>query len=304
MDPGRRRHYGAFYDGPPRGPLAVVWGNCQAEALRVALAPGLPLTTVRVPPVHELTAADLPHVARLLSRTRLVLSQPVRADYRDLPIGTAQLRAHLPADARTVVWPVIRYRGLHPWTAIVRHPSDPAAVPPVVPYHDLRTLGAAAGRSLGRPAAGAFRAVAERSVAELARRERACDVGVSDVLRPLGLDAVHVLNHPANPVLLALAGRVRAHLGLRGEVADPGRELLGGIRAPLDPQVLDALGLDPDRARPHWLVHGTPVTEDDVRAPQLRWYADHPAWVPAGLERYAADLEVLGSSCASPLGGR
>jgi hypothetical protein len=292
MDPGRRRHYGAFYDTPPAGPLAVVWGNCQAEALRVALEPALPLTSVRVPPVHELTPADLPHLARLLPRTRLLLSQPVRADYRDLPIGTAQLRTHLPAGARVVVWPVVRYRGLHPWTAIVRHPRDPSAVPPVVPYHDLRTLVVAAGGRIGAPEAAAFRTVAARSVAELARRERrACDVGVSDLLVPLGLDAVHTLNHPANPLLRALARRVLEHLGLPAVVADPGRELLGGIRAPLDPAVLEALGLDPGRARPSWLVEGRAVHE--VRERQRAWYAEHPEWVAAGLERYAADLETL-----------
>lgn len=296
MDHGRRRHYGEFYgmvDEP--GPVALVHGNCQAESLRVLLAgsPTFAPRPVRVPPVHELTADDLPHLHALLARTALLLSQPVRDGYRDLPLGTAELAAHLPAGARVLRWPVVRYAGLHPWTVIVRHPVDMAAVPPVVPYHDLRTLTAAAGLPPApRPDAAALREAAELSVSELAERERATDVGVADLLLGLGTDAAHTLNHPGNPVLIALARRVQAAVGLPADADDPGRALLGGVRAPLDPDVLDALGLDAE-PRDHWLVDGAPVDDGQVRAAQLAWYADHPQWVAAGLERHARRLRIL-----------
>jgi hypothetical protein len=70
-----------------------VHGDCQAESLRVVLAgsPTFPYRTVRMPPVHGLTAADLPALRALLSRTPLLLSQPVHDDHRDLPLGTRQL---------------------------------------------------------------------------------------------------------------------------------------------------------------------------------------------------------------------
>ena len=59
QDEGRRRHYGAFYgleELPGTGrPRVLVHGNCQAEALRVALGTADALDTVRVPPVHELS---------------------------------------------------------------------------------------------------------------------------------------------------------------------------------------------------------------------------------------------------------
>lgn len=295
MDPGRRRHYGEFYDGGT-GPVALVHGNCQAESLRVLLA-GSPTFTprpVRVPPVHELTADDLPHLHALLARTTVLLGQPVRDGYRDLPLGTAELAAHLPTGARVLRWPVVRYAGLHPWTVIVRHPSDMAAVPPVVPYHDLRTLTAAAGLPPAPPPdAVALRAAADLTVDELARRERGTDVGVSDLLLGLGVDAAHTLNHPGNPVLIALARRVQAALGLPADATEPGRALLGGIRAPLDAAVLDALGLDA-APRAHWLVDGDPVDDAEVRDAQLDWYRTHPQWVAAGLERHAARLELLG----------
>lgn len=299
MDPGRRAHYADFYDGcaDPR-PLAVVHGNCQAESLRVVLArsAGLPYRTVRVPPVHELEAPDLVPLRALLARCELLVSQPVRPDYRGLPLGTGQLADLLPRDARVRIVPVVRYTGLHPWSAIVRHPSDPALVPPVVAYHDLRTLTAAAGRPAptAPPGPAALRAVGAASVAELARRERAyCDVGVSDLLPGLGTAAAHTINHPGNPVVVALARRLQDALGLPVDATDPGRALLGEVVAPLEPDVIAALGLDA-APRPHWVVRGAEVPDEDVRRVQLRWYRGHPAWIAAGLERHAERITLLG----------
>jgi hypothetical protein len=296
VDPGRRAHYGDFYDGPPHaGPVALVHGNCQAEALRVALAPSTAERMVRVPPAHELTADDIEPLRALLARTTLLVSQPVRDDYRDLPIGTRQLARLLPRAGRVLRVPIVRYLGLHPYAAIVRHAADRAAVPPVVPYHDLRTVAVAAGRPKAAPAdAAALRAVGVASVAELARREHAgCDVKVSDLLEGLGVDAVHTLNHPGNRVVVALACRVHVALGGTGEVADPGRTLLGEVVAPLEPAVLAARGLTA-APREHWILRGQTVTEETVRAAHLAWYADHPEWVAAALTTHADRIALLG----------
>jgi hypothetical protein len=309
---GRTRHYGTFYglaagegtDGAVAGddrPVWLVHGNCQAEALRVLLAgaPDAP-RTVRVPPVHELTADDVPHLHALLARTEVLLSQPVRDGYRDLPLGTDEVAARLPAGARVLRWPVVRYTGLHPWQAIVRHPGDRSRNPPVVPYHDLRTVAAAlrpgALAPLGSfpaPPAG-LREVEAASVAELARREAAgTDVGVSDVLTGLGAAAAHTVNHPGNAVLRVLAERVQAALGLTAGTTDPGRHLLGGVRAPLEPAVLAARGLaGPGRA--DWVVGGEPVAAEHVHAVQARAYRDDPGWLSAATARHAATMDVLG----------
>jgi Polysaccharide biosynthesis enzyme WcbI len=297
MDPARREHYADFYDGPPGdAPLALVHGNCQAGSLRVLLAgsPTFPYHAVRMPPVHELTADDLPALHALLPRTALLASQPVRDGYRDLPLGTSQLAAALPRGAQVVRWPVIRYAGLHPYTVIVRHPTDRSAVPPVVPYHDLRTLAVAAGvPRTGLPGPDELRAAAAMSVEELARRERiGTDIGVSDVLGGLGVEAAHTLNHPGNPVLITLARRVQQAAGVPADAADPGRVLLGGVRAPLEAPVLAALGLAAE-PRPHWLVDGHPLDPRDVHAAQLDWYATHAPWVAAGLRRHADRMALL-----------
>jgi hypothetical protein len=308
-DPGRMWHYRDFYrppgtPAPEDLPLWLVVGNCQAEALRLTLdqVPGRPYRTARIPPVHEITDADLPHLDRLLAETAVLLVQPIRDDYRDLPLGTAQLAQRCPPGAVVLRWPVLRYAGLYPFQVIVRHPADRSVVPPGVPYHDLRTLVAAAeGRDADDPwdvevSPAALSAVAELSRAELFRRERRdTDVGVSDVLTRHGADAAHTINHPGNPVLADLAARILANLGLRHAVEPLDHTLLGSVYAPLEQRVLDALGIDAP-ARTDWLVEGKPLRANDVHAVQLQWYRANPDYLTLAAQRHAAVLDLLGLS--------
>lgn len=302
---GRSRHYGDFYgvqEIEPDRPLLLVWGNCQAESLRVVLSgvPELPYRTVRVPPVHELTADDVHQVRRLAARTEVLVSQPVHTSYRDLPIGTADVAALLPRTGRVLRWPVVRYAGLEPFTVIVRDPDEPSANPPLVPYHDVRTLVQAARGAEEAPwdvevDPNAFRAVAAASLAELQRREREqTDLAISDALPGLGVEAMHTINHPGNPVILELARRVLAALEVTGTVSDPGRTLLATTKAPLEARVLRALGLDAGATRPDWEHAGVRLSVAQVRAAQASWYADRPRLVAAGLARCAELLELLG----------
>jgi hypothetical protein len=315
-DLGRTRHYGEFYGlgaevPAPRDdrPLWVVIGNCQAEALRLALdtVPDRPYRTVRVPPVHELEAADLPHLDALLGRAAVLLSQPIRADYRDLPLGTDQLAAALPAAATVVRWPVIRYAGLYPFQVIVRRPADRSVVPPPVPYHDLRTIAAALdGRSPTDPwdvevEPARFRAVAEASAAGLAERERRdTDVAVSDVLASAGCDAAHAINHPGNTVLSALAARVLAEMGIHGRPELGETPLLGSVYVPLEQRVLDALNLT-GQARATWWFHGETLDPDWVHRVQMDWYQDNLDFLQLTVDRHRATMDLLGLSLGVPL---
>ncbi|AGL16570.1 WcbI family polysaccharide biosynthesis putative acetyltransferase [Actinoplanes sp. N902-109] len=293
----RTRHYGAFYglDEPAGdGPVALVVGNCQAESLRIVLDGG-GLRTVRTPPVHELTAADLPCLDRWLARAAVLVMQPIRTGYRGLPLGSAQLHAQLGPHARTLLVPVIRFAGLYPAHAIVRPPSDPGLTPPVVAYHDLRLLAAAAGlpaqATLSVPA---VRAVAEHSLGELRSREaRHGTVVVSDLFAAPSFAQMRTLNHPGNPIWIALAERVRAALGLPEHDGDPGRPLLDSIHAPREAAVLEAWGLDGEE-RPHWLAAGQVVAAEAVQEAHRRWYEQHPEVVQAGLVRHAETLRLLG----------
>lgn len=310
---GRAGHYAEFYGlrELPGDEVLVVLGNCQSEALRQLVSsgrgtPALP-PSVRVPPVFELTAQDLPHLHRLLSRTAVLVAQPVRADYRGMPLGTGQLATHLPAGAETVRIPVLYDASLFPWMVTVRHPERPEEDPPVVPYHDLRTLAEAATELDGGPVAapeppavrlpldpGRVRRLAQDSLTRLRERERAHrTLTVADRIAEMTVPAFHTVNHPANEVLGLLASAVRAQLGADPAVVLPDRTLLGEVLAPLEGQVLEALGVH-GTARDHWTVRGEPVSDARVRAAHLDWYRANPAVVRAGVERHGRLLADLG----------
>jgi hypothetical protein len=255
--------------------------------------------------VHELTAADLPQLERWLGRARLLVSQPVRDDYHDLPLGTAQLAAMLPREARVVRVPVVRFAGLYPAHVIVRPPSDVSLVPPVVEYHDVRLIAEAAGRALPIDALtpAVVRSVAELSLAELRKREVAHDTVVASDLFEVGADGtgtprfdqMRTLNHPGNPVWTALASRVRERVGLPEHVVDPGRPVLSSVHAPREQAVIDAWGLDAEPTD-HWVVGGERVDADEVRRAHLAWYAEHPDAVEAALARHADTFSLWGAA--------
>ncbi|WP_144009155.1 WcbI family polysaccharide biosynthesis putative acetyltransferase [Enemella evansiae] len=290
VDP-REWHYGEFYGHrETSGPCLMVWGNCQAEALRVLLDPlvGDQWSTVRIPAVHELTEDDLPHLERTLAKTTALIAQPVRDDYRDLPLGSAQV-AERTNDARVVRIPALFWAPLHPFQVLVR---GEAGDPPGVPYHDLRVL---TGVPLDhRPPAGAVRTIADESREELKRRQDKDETLLADdLLTEADTAATNVINHPGNPVLIGLAGRIAEELGLSGSVADPGRELLGGLLAPIPDWVVDELSLNGE-ARTGWTIDGRQVSEEELAETQRAWYADHPEMIEAGLKRHAQTLTTLG----------
>lgn len=309
---GRTRHYGTFYGVPddlrndhpehpldPAAPIVLIWGNCQAEALRVLLAgsPTLGLRTVRIPPVFELTRADIDHLRRLAEQAAILLTQPVRDDYGDLPLGSDQIAAMLPPGGVVLHWPVLRFAGFHPFQAIVRDPVDGSNEPPVVPYHDLRTLASARrGVDLfdAAPTVAACAELTEASLAELQRREQAqCDITISDVIARPEPGDMFTINHPGNRVLVELARRVQSALGRPADATAPDRNLLGEVIAPSPAAALTALNL-PDTNDDYWTVRGSQIPARDVRDAQLAWYAGHPAVVAAGWERHRSTLNTLG----------
>lgn len=295
FDTGRRNHYSSFYGAPVPTGLAVVLGNCQAESLRIVIdGPDLP--TVRIPPVHELETADLPHLDRLLSQASLVITQPIRDDYRGLGVGTRQLAARLPSAVRLVVVPAVRHRALYPAQVVVRHPDRPIEDPPLVAYHDLRTVAEALGHRRPQLTPVVVRAIGAESSAELRRREeRAGAVPVSDVFDRPRFPLLRTLNHPGNPVWEMLARRVRERVGLSDATTDPGRELLSSVVAPREDVAVEAWDLD-DAPDPHWYVGGRAVHADEVREAQLRWYAENPELLRLAADRHAEALAEVVSA--------
>lgn len=302
----RAMHYGEFYGLKPlpdtEKPLLVVHGNCQAEAIRLLLqdADDAPCVSVRVPAVHELTAGEIPFLQRLLESAAVVLTQPVTDGYHDLPLGASEVQAAAPA-ARVVRWPVIRYAGLLPWQVVFSHPVE--GDPPVVPYHDVRTIALALGEELPQPGPAAFRAVARWSLDELHDREtRAGAVPVSRLVVEAGARASNTINHPGNPVLVSLARALQRRLGWPLTAADPGYELLDSVRAPRDPLVLEALDYDgadgPDVSGENWVVGGQEVPDTEVVEAQLAWYRQHPEVLDAVVARSTEQRQLLGTAAA------
>src|SRR5205085_7499609 len=77
----------------PRRPLCLVYGNCQAEPLRVLLDESADFAdryeTVRIPPVHEINAVQVGKLQRVLHLASLIVAQPIKDNYRELPLGIA-----------------------------------------------------------------------------------------------------------------------------------------------------------------------------------------------------------------------
>lgn len=270
--------------------LLVVVGNCQAESTRKLLMSTGHFTGERIAPVHELEAADMGWFLDLVARADVLVTQPIRDNYRGLPVGTRQLRT----SARRVVVPVLRFDGLMPYQAIIRDPVDPALNPPVVPYHDLRTLAAAAGYApAAPPPPDALRRAAAMSVEQMRVRERAHGaVVVSDYLETNPV--WHTVNHPDNATLAFMASRVLEELGLSDAPTAPDYEMLGGLDAPIDAAAADALGVSVS-GRDEWRERGAgAIDADEIRAAQLEFYRERPALVAHGLQRHAERLANLG----------
>jgi hypothetical protein len=302
----RPSHLDLFHRTPgdavsPDAVVLLAVGNCQAESLRVVMPEGI--TTVRTPPVHELTAADAVLLHAWLARADLLVVQPIQDGYHGLPVGTRELieAAGGPRPTRVAVVPVIRFAGLYPRHLIIRPPSDPSLSPPLVAYHDAAVLAEAAGSSLPALTPRMVRAVATSSLGELrSREERHGTVVASDLLGTPGFELMRTINHPGNAIWAALGARVLEELevesfGIDPTPRDPGRPLLDAVHAPREAAVIDAFEL-PDTPTGDWIVDGSAVSSEAVREAHLRWYTEHPDAVSAGLTRHAATLRELAAA--------
>lgn len=305
-DTGRRKHYGEFYGtsndpGPIRGdtslPFVTVVGNCQAESLRILVQSSGAVESLRIPPIHEFTAEDASLLRGILAHTDVLVTQPIRDSYRDLPVGTAELSALLPAGARTITYPVLRFDGLFPYHAIIRDPSDPSRNPPLIPYHDLR-LVLAANRRLSAPVVAspsddALRQAAELSIMQLRIREhRHATIAISDALKTTPV--WHTINHPDNATLATMAQRVLDEIAPGHQAHSPDdREMLGGLDAPVDPDAARALGVHVS-GREQWDAQGAIIGTSRIVTEHLHFYRANPQIVRAGLDRHAERLSVLG----------
>jgi hypothetical protein len=296
---------------PSRRKLAVVLGNCQADALsrilRNSPAFAAEYQLARIPGVHLARPAEVQPLHRLVGRADLVLTQQVRDGYRDLALGTDELLANARPGTRILRYPSMFYKGLHPYSVYVHATGQLGTMIAMTGgYHDLRHLYAASrGWDDAKAAAwlsefesdpGQIRRLAEASLEELRRREPELDAGISHVVDGLGVGAFYTLNHPSNAVLATAADGLLAHLDMPAVPRVPGREHLGLFRAPVEPSVLRAQGKPVPAEEATWFILGKHYRQPVVLAAHLAYYRSRPEVLSAGLEEHAALMADLGLS--------
>ena len=165
-----------------------------------------------------------------------------------------------------------------------------------MPYHDLRVLAEAATGRRREVAPAAIREAAAASVQALRAREEAKGtLSMADLVAAERGVGFYTVNHPTNTLLTRVAERVAERLP--GDVAvqpvPASRVLLGGVRAPLEAVVVEALDLDAEPTE-DWTVAGQTVPAEQLRQTHLDWYAQNPQAVEVGMRKYADQLRLLG----------
>jgi hypothetical protein len=307
-----------YWPGQAKKPLALVYGNCQAGPMRRLLASSETLAStyrfLRLPPVHEITETQLRRIWRLLPQVELFVTQPVKTQYRGMPLGTEQLAERLSPSARVINWPVAYYNGLHPFMTYVNVHHDPIATSaPITDYHDLRILWMAS-RGRWTPAEAVDRFTTLRidpdwvdrhawvSVQELWHRESLMPEPkaiLSDLLHQPGMRTrlFHTMNHPSNRVLRHLARQVMLHLNVQPVLRDAAdeEEFLGHLRAPKEATVLRALGGEPEDVTTSWTTPRGEFSQADVVRAHMAFYAANPAVLLAGTLKHG---EIIGKDLA------
>ena len=233
-------------------------------------------------------------------RVDLLLTQPVRAGYRGLPVGTEELAPLLRPGARLALVAPVRYAARSPHHVLVHPPGLADPDPPVVAYHDVRTATRAVSDAAGRPAPEPpeltreqVLAAAHGSVAAVREREeRYGAVPLADLLEPPARPQMRTINHPGTTFFAAGALRLREALGLEAHPTRVTRPLLDAVHAPVEPATSGVSVDEPPRAS--WRVGGRDVDPDEVERAHLAYYARRPDVLAAVVERSAGVRERLG----------
>jgi len=292
-------------------PIALVYGNCQAEAVRRILVthPGFAerYQLLRIPAVHEITPRELAMIESRLSEVEVLISQEIKSGYRGMRLGTQQLADRLPRTAQVLRYPVAYFEGMFPFHVYLNRGDSPiAASAPFTDYHDLRTMYAAnqgwdVATTLRRldeleldPAW--IRSNAERSLNLLAGRENSFAAQLTSVIRQHPTSSFKTINHPANGLVTEVARQLLVNLGYPDAdlVLDSRQTYLDHMTAPLEPQIVRALGGEPHlNERGDWITSAGTFSRTEVVTAHLAEYAADPDLLAGGLKKHAERLQNL-----------
>lgn len=293
-------------------PTALVYGNCQAEALRRILVTHPAFTetfqVLRVPAVHEITPHELALIESRLPEVEVLISQEIKPGYRGLALGTEQLIDKLPSSARVLRYPVAYFEGTFPFHVYVNRGREPISTSaPITDYHDLRTLYAA---GQGWDVETTIRRMdelvldpnwirdnAERSLRELTSRETQLNAQLTSVIRRHPTSSFKTINHPVNGLITEVARQLLHGLGYQdAERVLTSRQIyLDHMTAPLEPQIVRALGGEPSADdRGLWTTSAGVFNRFEVVSAHLGFYAADPALLADGLRKHSERLRILG----------
>ena len=292
-------------------PIALVYGNCQAEALRQILVTHPAFAAryhlPRLPRSSRITPHVLALIERRLPEVEVLITQEIEPGHRGTAPGTEHLLARLPRSATVLRYPVAHFEGAFPFQVYVdRAGPRVVASAPITDYHDLRTLYAAGrgwdlGTTLRRldelqldPAW--VRDNAERSLKDLSSSEAAFTARIADFVRQHPTTSFHTVNHPANELVTEVARQLLSHLGYRDAdlVLGSRQTHLGGLVAPLEPQIVRALGDEPSvDTHGEWVFSSGTFSRAEVIGAYLALYAADPSLLADGLRQHAERLRAL-----------
>jgi hypothetical protein len=295
-------------------PIALVYGNCQAEALRQILLTHPAFAEryhlPRIPRVNDITPQVLAHIERRLPEVEVLITQEIEPGHRGMGLGTEELAARLPGSATVLRYPVAHFEGGFPFQVYVDRGDQPrlAVSPPVTDYHDLRMLYAASrGWDLGTTLRRLdelqldpqwVRDNAERSLKDVSSGEAACTARLAAFIRQHPTTSFLTINHPANGLVTEVARQLLTRLGHRDAdlVLGSRQTCFDGLVTPLEPQIVRALGGEPG-ADPHgeWVVWSRTYSRAEVIGAYLALYAGDPGLVAEGLRQHAERLRTLES---------
>ena len=205
---------------------------------------------------------------------------------------------------KVIVWPNLFFRGYNPELAYLRRADRLPLRGPLGDYHNLTFVdcwkqGLGLDDALQRHHDEAFNqqrfhSVLNDSLAELKKREQACDVTVaSDIEHKFGQGRLFfTFNHPTRELLALVAGRLLARANIARFQHDPDSlsEPLGQIAPPVNPWVAGLIGL---KGAPIWKgLHVSGDIASDVATGRPREYSG-PEIVDLFFRIYSANREVV-----------
>jgi hypothetical protein len=199
-------------------------GNCQISTLRnILLASDHTLDIPSLPAVHQINETSLPAVEQLLLEADWVVAQLVSDDYPLASLRTNVLRERF--GRKLIVWPNLHFYGYGPDVDVLRDPEFQHFRGPLLDYHsDKILLGYALGFSVEKTASLfleitpldlMYRDSYTLSLEELKRREKGCDIEISDKIEEhfAAKRLFYVMNHPSSFLVQFVAQRMLEKMG-------------------------------------------------------------------------------------------